>query len=456
MKQILDQFILKTNKLDKILIVLIFCFPLLLSLTIFGADLSATLVAIIILFLIVSKKEISVFYEIKKQIYFFFIFYALIILSLIFSISFKTSFLPSFFYIRYFLFIFGIFYLLKKYDFVDKILLYSLSLTFIIVISDSIYQLLFLKNFFGYPATYAGVPLPKQGDMFIITSFFNDEKKLGSYLIRLLPLLVSLFYYFNLKKLSYLYFAITGIIIFYTSERTALFLLVTFLFFYFLIIKNKIKFIIFCSLILAILFTFNTPLRFKYLNYTLMQLGIIETKWNAQDGSIVRYYSKEHEDLSYTALQIFKKNILTGSGIKSFYKACNNLKQNKLYKNDQENELLKKNIKNKASFFDRNNKLKCSTHPHNFYAQILSDTGILSFIFILLLLISILLKNIKIIFKKNLNNLDLCFYFLNVGIILNLFPLIPSGNFYNNWMSLIIFYPLGFWLFINQKRKGNE
>ena len=45
------------------------------------------------------------------------------------------------------------------------------------------------------------------------------------------------------------------------------------------------------------------------------------------------------------------------------------------------------------------------------------------------------------------------YYFLNLGIIINLFPFIPSGNFFNNWLSLIMFYPLGYWLFINQENK---
>ena len=32
------------------------------------------------------------------------------------------------------------------------------------------------------------------------------------------------------------------------------------------------------------------------------------------------------------------------------------------------------------------------------------------------------------------------------------FPLLPSGNFFNNWMSLIIYYPLSFLIFlINSK-----
>ena len=49
MKLTFDQFILKTNILDKILITLIFFFPLFLSISIFVADLSASIIAIIIL-----------------------------------------------------------------------------------------------------------------------------------------------------------------------------------------------------------------------------------------------------------------------------------------------------------------------------------------------------------------------------------------------------------------------
>ena len=64
--------------------------------------------------------------------------------------------------------------------------------------------------------------------------------------------------------------------------------------------------------------------------------------------------------------------------------------------------------------------------------------------------------NLKIIFKKDLHDTKLSFYLLNIGIIINLFPFIPSGNFFNNWLSLIMFYPLGFWLFINQENKSKK
>ena len=450
MKLTFDQFILQTNNLDKILITLVFFFPIFLSISIFAADFSASLMAIIILILIIKKKNILFFNEIKKEIFFFSALYLFILISLIFSISIKESFLPSIFYFRFFLFALGIFYLIKKYDFFKKILLYSICFTFIIVLSDSIFQYFFLKNIFNYPILILS-------EKHVLTSFFNDEKKLGSYLVRLLPFLLSLLYYFNFRKIHYLFFAITGIVIFFASERVALFLFIILSIFYFLIIKKKFQFILIGFLILSSLFINNNTFRFQYLDQTLMQLGIKDAKWNEHYNDVIRYYSKEHEDLSYTALKIFQKNIFTGSGIKTFYTVCNNLKNEKKTQfNKKKLSDKKKDTKKKFITLDRNNQLRCSTHPHNTYFQILSDTGIFVFIFVFMFFLYIIKKIINILLKKNINNIDLCFYFLNIGILLNLFPLIPSGNFYNNWLSLILFYPFGLWLYVNQKIRINE
>ena len=61
--------------------------------------------------------------------------------------------------------------------------------------------------------------------------------------------------------------------------------------------------------------------------------------------------------------------------------------------------------------------------------------------------------NIKNLFQKKKDHNKIKKLLINLSIIINLFPFIPSGNFFNNWLSLIIFYSLGFWLFINQKNK---
>ncbi len=432
MKIIFEQFLSKTNNLDKLLIALIFFFPLLLTISIFLADLFASLSALIVIVLLFLKKNKDVFYQIRFKLYFFLIFYLIILVSLIFSISYEKSFLPSFFYFRYLLFTLGIYYLLKKYTFFVNIFFYSLLFTFSIISFDSLVQYIIGINILGFKTGFDPTPF--------ITSFFNDEKKLGSYLVRLLPLFLSLFYFLNLKKFPNYIIFFLGFLIFLSSERTAFFLYITILFFYFLIIKYKIKFLVIGSIIFLTTFTINEKLKYKYVDYTLKQLGFIEAEWNQDYEGKKRYFSKEHEDLALTAFTIFKDNYLNGSGIKTFYDVCNVYRLNEKEKN--------------ISYLDhlnRNNKITCSTHPHNTYLQILSEIGIFGFFLVFFFFVKTLYENIKIIiFSKKLTNIEISYYFLNLGIIINLFPLIPSGNFFNNWLSLVMFYPLGYWFFIYQ------
>ena len=154
------------------------------------------------------------------------------------------------------------------------------------------------------------------------------------------------------------------------------------------------------------------------------------------NGINLRYYSYEHENLVYTSIKIFQENFLIGSGVKSFQLACFDLKKDKLKQID----------KNK-----RQNKLVCSTHPHSTYFQILSDIGFFGFIFALYILYYIISIFSKFAFKIYKNDkINISYYFLNVGILVSIFPLIPSGNIFNNWISLILFYLLGFWLYLKK------
>ena len=41
---------------------------------------------------------------------------------------------------------------------------------------------------------------------------------------------------------------------------------------------------------------------------------------------------------------------------------------------------------------------------------------------------------------------DLFYKCLMLGFIINFFPFFFSGNFFNNWLSILYFYPLGFLL----------
>ena len=97
----------------------------------------------------------------------------------------------------------------------------------------------------------------------------------------------------------------------------------------------------------------------------------------------------------------------------------------------------------------------CNTHPHNFYFQLLAETGFVGFIyvFVLFLFISFLLiKNFFFYISNNpkkISDSEIC---LLIGFFLALWPLSTNGNFFNNWINLINYYPLGIYLYLRENR----
>ncbi len=97
----------------------------------------------------------------------------------------------------------------------------------------------------------------------------------------------------------------------------------------------------------------------------------------------------------------------------------------------------------------------CNTHPHNFYIQLLAETGIIGFLFIFSLFIFItylIVKNLFYLINKNSKRLSDSELVLLVGLFLSIWPLTTNGNFFNNWINLISFYPLGFYLYMNRRK----
>ena len=101
----------------------------------------------------------------------------------------------------------------------------------------------------------------------------------------------------------------------------------------------------------------------------------------------------------------------------------------------------------------------CTTHPHHLHIQILSETGILGYLFVLgtfLWVTKIFISTIYFNYfkKKFIENSDFQNCIL-IGVFANLFPFLPSGNFFNNWISIINYYFFGIY-FYNYNKVFNK
>ena len=425
---------LKSNDIkDNCISISILLMPFALCMSIFISEILVILINIT--FLVILYKEKDLFIKLKKiqyQILLPILLYILILLSLFFSDFFAKSFKASFFYFRYIIFALALYYLLSKNKDFIKYFFTSTIILSIFIFFDAIYELLQINNVFGLMLEDYRI---KNGQTFFLTGFFDDEKKLGSFLIRLLPFMVSIIYFLKYeKKYMFLLILIFGSIIFLSSERVALFLFIIFFTLLIKLIPNKTYFLSLIFIVIFSLTLLQQSLAKKYIMGTLFQLNITKNTMSSDwsklqffDLKDIKYFSSEHENLIKSGIQIFKKNPLIGSGVKTFYDSCNKIKKEE-YKD-----------------------LTCSTHPHNTYIQLLSDTGILSLFIVAFIFIYIFYINVKIFFKKKINNYLASFYVLNIGILLNLMPLIPSGSIYNNWINIMIYYPIGLWFYLFSK-----
>jgi len=301
-----------------------------------------------------------------------------------------------------------------------------------------------------------------------LSSVFGDEKILGSFISRLMPLLFSLliFNFFN-KKFTLIIiisvFILSDMIVFLSGERTAFFyiFLQTFLM---LLLVEKYKLTRIISVILSIIFIIyisylNNNIKYRMFDHTLNQMNIenyfkndklIINEFNNNNSCYrgvcnydnqIKLFSIQHQVLYVTAFNIFKDNIFFGVGPKMYRKVC---KKDKYY-------IVPKEDVSSSS---------CRTSPHNTYLQLLAETGLIGTLPLILLffLISfVFLKRFIILYffksKKYLNDSTILIY---ITLYITLWPVIPTGNFFNNYMSAIYFLPIGLIFYLNNIDKKNK
>ena len=145
------------------------------------------------------------------------------------------------------------------------------------------------------------------------------------------------------------------------------------------------------------------------------------------------FYSPHQTVLWITSLNMFFENKIFGIGPNNFRYECENFKK----------------VKDKE--FDY-----CSSHPHNFLFQFLAETGFLGFIFYLIALIFLIKELCLLLIRKLLRKqIDIPYCFVLFVLIINFFPFIPTGNFFNNYLSIINLLPVPFLIYLIRKKKYN-
>ena len=499
--------------------------PFLLITGPFLPDLVVSVVSLIFIIKLFKFEIYRQFFFTEKKIFIYILlFFIYINLISIFSVDKYLSFKNTVPFFRFFLFsVFLYFIISKKKFFFNKFSLFFTCILFIFL-ADILIEIIFGTGI-------SGLIGETNNNNRRFSSFFGDEEIMGSYISRLLPLFISCLIISDLKNKKYIFLitlVLSFILILASGERVALiFYFITFLHLIF-IKKLRTVFLIFSSIIVLAVLVFyqmNFQPAKRIMKSTLEQLSPTVVFYNAQKQTIIKrerkffVFSERHENHFFQAFEIFKKNILFGTGPNTFRVACEieefsnetrskinnesyayaqqdliispsvttapviydeyNLKSpNKhllyyvisdiegnplIYVNEDENykwtlvpklnDIVKKGdpiIKLNLFYPDG-----CNTHPHNIPMQFLSDLGLIGILFLLIFYVFFAAEYFKTIFKLDyldmLNSYKFAYLFIILSFIINFFPLLPSGNFFNNWISILFYYPFAIMLFLRKK-----
>lgn len=398
-----------------------------------------------------------------------------------------SSIKTSVFYLRFFIYVYFLKKIIEKNNHFFTYLFSFLLIIISVLCVDGIIQYVTGKNILGFekicirdcPKYFEDVisnnPIYsdfKTSDVdhiaqYRLTGFFKDRMIIGSYIARILPIFFATL--FLCKKSSNIYklislviILLSTILIFLSGERVAFIYLLLFLVSLIILCKLDIKFklIIIISVIGNLFFiSYIFPsAKYRIFNYTALQLGINQKYLNIDNKNILRnsfvmksleneyedikrkkntsifWLSHHHESHFKTALKIYIDNKFLGVGIKNFRNFCSDKKY-------------------------KINKHSCTTHPHNIFLQFLSELGILGVFFYVIVLGYVYFSLVKHFINKYfynreiLQNSEIC---LLTYFAITFFPLFPYGNFFNNWLSIIMIYPIGILLSKRKKDLWNS
>ncbi len=415
-------------------VLLICLIPYFLVFSIFIADLFLVILNIFFLIRIYKNKK---FNELNNSfVIILFFFWLFNVLNSFFSVDVYQSLKSSLFYIRFILLPSIIVYLISEDEsFIKKFVIATLFLLFILGL-DGLIEYSTGSNFLGY----------KKYETARIASLFKDEYIYGTFYLKLFfpisALIYLLFKNKNKNKYFIIFYLFTFFCIFISGDRTPLILFIISSILILILFRAKVLNKIIFSFLLIILFSVllisNENLYNRIINKTLVEFGNEKGLVTPEADRLTYFTYKgkqinfmaQHQVYMFISVNMFKEKPFFGHGPRAF----KTLSCDDKYKITQ---------------------WSCSSHPHNFYLQLLSESGILGFIILFYFfcyITFILVREILSIKKK----LSFELHLLIIAMFINLFPFTQTGNFFGNWNSILIYLPVGFYFGILKKNQNKK
>jgi len=391
-------------------------------------DLIVTLLSISFILFVIIKKKYTHFKN--NFFYLFLIFWTICILSSLISKELFFSLKSSVFFIRFGVFSILIYFIIKNNRNFIFFFFFSSLIAICFLLFDAYVQKFLGANIFGKTPSVDTK----------ISGMFGDEEILGTYLLRISPIILSASILLNDKKNIFLIFFYLVIepMIFYSGQRSIFYMSLVFIIGTLIFIKHNKKSLL--ALLILLIFLFYNLFFDKNYNHRMIKdiTGNYQTFKPQSYDEENRYaffkfmfYSPNQTILWISSLNIFMENKIIGAGPNIFRKIC---------------EQYKPSINSEFN--------NCSTHPHNFLFQLLAEVGLLGFFIYAIIYIGLTIKLISNLRKKFSFNTTYnpAQSILIIAILINFFPLIPTGNFFNNYLSIVNFLPFGFLLNFKKER----
>ena len=340
--------------------------------------------------------------------------------------------LKSILFLKY-LFLYLCLRFLFENDFLNlKLFFIGCLISSLFVCFDLFYQLYFGKDIFGFPKPGVGRKLGGPfGDELIAGSFIQRfsifsfflipifyKKELNKYLKYVISFLFLIFFIgitISGNRMPLILFLFTICLVILCQKETRTYLL---------------SFVISFSLIFIVIITLSKDIRDNFGVFRVEITNIIKSIGKDGVSENSPHYLKEFASFYET----WKINKYLGGGIKNFRYYCH----------------VRENIPKDSKFI-------CNMHPHNYYLEILTETGLMGLLIsgtlFFLILYTTLVKKYFLRSPLNNNNTIIPFIFL---FIAEIFPLKSTGSFFTTGNATYLFLLIGILLALTRKEISIE